>query len=166
MTTPTTTTTPLADARVRFFHDYDTPITEIDGLPMPLTEAQYAEHGPCLRADRSVIPYAEYCRYYGDPNQHVMVAMVLEHRCPCCDHWHETDHALYGIDVMIDDPALALIQRTRGDFWSDRGVRLAAVDALALPGYLGTVARDLLSEANVPLPETPTSATDADEAHA
>jgi hypothetical protein len=159
---------------VRFVYDPDSSFEECNGEARPLTEAEYAENSyrgcpdhpragsrvidasispnivgcaVCGRRDYAEISYAEYLAYYGNPEKHVYLGCIVEAQCPCCSAWTAEGSSLWGIDMMTDDPAL---HRVAIGTLRDRvaqGEWLTPAEALALPGYLAEVARELLGEA-------------------
>lgn len=135
----------LQEYRIRFRHDPFATVAGCDGKPLPEAEDVYAEN-PHMDGDRK-IPHAEYLTYYGDPDRHVMIMADVERQCPCCRRWTDEDEAgealpsLCGIDFMDDNPEIDALTDLYG-----RGTRVAAEDAMRLPGYLADVARELLGE--------------------
>jgi hypothetical protein len=126
--------------RVRFVHDPDGVFEESNGERRALTAAEYAE-SPYMRDDRkTLIPYAEYLRYYGNPDRHVFLQSEVEARCPCCGEWHYVA-GTGGIDFMDDNPELDAVDR----WWM-----IAEIDQI--PGHLRSVALEDLSEAGAPIP--------------
>lgn len=151
--------------RVRFVYDHDASFEESNGEPRPLTEEEYAENkyracpdhmraalkvvdasttpptvgcAECGRTDYVDIPYDEYLAYYGNPDAHVYLGAIVETKCACCDHWHDSGESLWHIDVMEDSDEYESIRV---------GDPVPAMDAIALPNYLGDVSIVLLSEA-------------------
>jgi hypothetical protein len=78
------------------------------------------------------IPFETYMRYYGNYDRHVVLACVVEKKCPHCGEWSHAA-SVYGVDFMDDD------KWTTGTF--------NAKEALALRGYQADVAKDLIAEA-------------------
>jgi hypothetical protein len=121
--------------------EHDSPV----GGPLPESEAEYAgnqimalinkDDDPKTGARRPV-PYAEYCEYYGNPDRHVVVGVILQRQCPHCGAWSEAG-SLWGIDFMDDNPETL----EPWDRWVDEAT------ARAWPGYLREVAAELLDEA-------------------
>lgn len=150
--------------RVRFKLDPHAQFEECNGESRPLTEDEYVENSymGCPRHPRSTkdgdatskaepgrgvcacgrlyepIPYAEYLAYYGNPAMHTYLLCIVESSCGCCGAFHVAA-SLHGIDMMADDPTW-LDPTWRLDTW------LTPADALALPRYLGEVAKDVLTE--------------------
>lgn len=123
------------DLRFRIVTDPDASFEECNGEARPLTEAEYADTEYFDDNGTRAIPYAEYLAYYGNPDRHVYLGVILEARCPLCTHWHEVG-SLWHIDLMDDDPALRHA-RING---APVPYTVAATEPL---GYLGDVARDL-----------------------
>lgn len=48
------------------------------------------------------LTYEEYCKYFGNPDRHVVLSVVLEQQCDM-EHWH-TAASVCGIDFMDDSP--------------------------------------------------------------
>lgn len=145
--------------RYRYVIDDDAEFEESNGEGRPLTEAEYVGNeyracpahphggtkvisfGPpqvqgcavCGNTEYADIPYAEYLRYYGNPERHVYLGLVQETLCPCCVTWKVTD-SLWNIDFMDDSPELAAVQVGT---WAD------ADTAKAWPGYAGECVRDM-----------------------
>ena len=130
---------PKVEYRVRFVIDEEAQFEECNGEARSLTEAEYAEN-PYMEVGRP-IPYAEYLTYYGNPDRHVYLGVVVDKKCPCCQSWNMDVTAVWGVDLMDDDPGLKQINPYR------RNGHVATVkEALALPGYLSEIARDELLE--------------------
>jgi hypothetical protein len=153
--------------RVRYVYDEDARFEECNGEARPLTEAEYAENSyrscpdhpragtivvneeppytsaqiqgcaVCRRTDYVDVPYAEYLRYYGDPDRHVYLGCVAEACCACCGSW-TVKGSVWGIDLMDDSPELRAI--TVGEWMTEAA-------AAALPGYAGDMAREQIAEA-------------------
>lgn len=83
------------------------------------------------------IPYDEYLAYYGNPERHVYLACIVEKQCHCCGKW-TVGSSLWRIDFMDDNREYL---ETHLDHW------YTPEDAVALPGYAGSVAGEVLSEA-------------------
>lgn len=155
--TPTHTPTPtLDDFRVAFHPDASYAFEEADGGPMPATEARYQANGPFMENGKPV-SYERYRAYYGNPDRHVVVGLVLQRRCACCGTWDDTDTALWGIDFMDDSPEVARMPDLDGDG------TLSVRDLLAVDDYLAATTRELLQEAGVgdllpPMTEAPADA--------
>jgi hypothetical protein len=154
--------------------DPEASFEESNGESRPLTEAEYAgneyracpdhpragtqvldiggEGRPqlqgcavCKRTDYQDVPYAEYLRYYGDPERHVYLGAIVEKRCSCCGLWKSVE-SLWHIDMMDDDRGLQ--QVTVGELGSKQAREyLTPEQATALDGYLGELSRELLEEA-------------------
>lgn len=122
--------------RVKFVIDEDARFEECNGQARPLTRAEYAEAE--YQKDGKPVPYAEYRRYYGNPDRHVYLGCVVEAQCPCCDGWTADGASLWRIDFMDDDRAY---QAVTLDKW------YTPAEAIKLPDYAGSVAGEILSEA-------------------
>jgi hypothetical protein len=131
--------------RVQFVYDEDGSLETPEGKPLPGTRADYRKNPISALIDpkadpetgaRREIPYEEYCRYYGNPDRHVVVGCIVEKRCGTCGAYSSAE-SLWNIDLMDDDPSYLAVQL---DHW------YTPEEAIALPGYLGEVAKDLLSE--------------------
>lgn len=118
--------------RYRFVADPDYTPTGCDGHPLPESEAVYADN-QCLRPDGTPIPYAEYLRYYGDPEAHLGVAVFVDRMTPTDDDWTVAE-SLHGIDLMFDDADVGLL----GEVY----YRLEDIPA----GYLHDTAAELHAE--------------------
>jgi hypothetical protein len=154
--------------RVRFVYDPDASFEESNGEARPLTEQEYKgneyrgcpvhprkplkAHGTCSVADcrrkAQDIPYDEYLAYYGNPERHVYLGCIVDRACPCCDEW-STAGSLWSIDFMDDDRALHAITIGNMEYGSRsaKGEYLTEEQAIALPSYLGEVAREVLDDA-------------------
>lgn len=135
--------------RVRFVYDEGACFEECNGEARPLTEEEYAEDYYNDK-DGNQIPYAEYLRYYGNPDRHVYLGCVVERVtvCPCCEAQKvETAASLWGIDMMDDDTVLdLLVVGTLRD--EPHPSELYTEDQIAKKtGYLFDAARELLQEA-------------------
>lgn len=135
-----------AQFRVRFVIDDDAVFEESNGESRPLTEEEYK--GAEYQKDGADVPYAEYLEYYGNPDRHVYLGCIVEKACKCCGHFEEVG-SLWRIDFMDDAPELRAINP-----YQKRGQTFSVPDALALPGYLPEVARDVLSEAGYTFPRS------------
>lgn len=124
----------MADYRVIFEFDPEGRFEACNGQPRPLTEEEYGEHQ--YFEYRMPIPYAQYLRYYGNPDRHVYLMACIERRCGCCGHWAATEHHLCGIDLMDDSPEYLQVELMQAYDPCD-----------PLPGYLADVAADLFAEA-------------------
>lgn len=153
--------------RVRFVRDDDARFEECNGEPRPLTEAEYLENeyrgcalhpragskvldasvSPnvvacevCGNTEYTAIDYAEYRAYYGNPDQHRYIGVIVDLACGCCGHrLEENKSSLWNIDVMRDGEEWAAIRHRLNQ-------SLTVDQALALPGYLAEVAREQLDE--------------------
>lgn len=126
----------VAAFRVRIEHDTDAVFEECNGESRPLTEDEYAENA--YMRDGREIPYAEYLDYYGNPDRHVYGGVVVDTQCPHCGEWKRYAASLWHIDFMDDDREAAFI---------GNGREYTPEQAIALPGYLGECAREVLIEA-------------------
>jgi hypothetical protein len=133
--------------RIRFVIDPDARFEECNGEPRPLTEEEY--RGYEYMRDGVPVTYADYLRYQGNPERHVYIGAVLEHRCHCCGNWQDVD-SLWNIDFMDDSPEVAVL--TTHATVSGFGGTLCSqyytlpVELDAIPGYLREVAMDLLPD--------------------
>lgn len=117
---------------VEFVIDEDARFEECNGESRPLTETEYADN-PYMH-DGQPIPYPEYLRYYGNPDRHVYLGCVVHKVCSCCG-LSKPIESLWNIDTMDDS------QRPR------LNVKLSPDEAVALPDYMGDIAREVLVEA-------------------
>lgn len=146
--------------RVRFVIDEDAGFEECNGEARPLTEEEYRENeymgcpnhprgsktddtaiegvGTCGACQTLYAPiaYAEYLQYYGNPDRHVYIGAIVEKQCGSCEAWSVAD-SLWHIDLMDDDDDLQLITLDKP---------MNPDQATRLPGYLGEVAREMLTE--------------------
>lgn len=118
--------------RIRVEYDPEARFEECNGEPRPLTEEEYAENQ--YMNDGVPIPYAEYLRYYGNPDRHVYLSVFLQRRCAACEQWHETGESLHNIDLMDDDPG------------ADEAGKVIEEAEWHKIGYLREVARELKAE--------------------
>lgn len=125
--------------RIRFTIDPDGQFEECNGEARPLTAEEY--HGNEYLKDGQPIPYAEYLRYYGNPDMHVYFQCDVERRTPMCSCCQQVGAWVYAsglgqIDMMADSPE---VDRYRG--W------LTPEQAWVMGGYFQDVARECLAEA-------------------
>ena len=155
-----TTTTQTAKRSYRYVHDEDAQFEECNGEARPLTAEEYAENSyqacplhwragtvvrdgvpgcaACGNTEYEDIPYAEYLRYYGNPERHVYLELVQQTQCPCCGEWKVTN-SLGSIDFMDDSPELRAV--SVGEWMSPE-------TGAALPGYAGECIREMENEAS------------------
>lgn len=124
--------------RVRFVHDEDAGFEECNGESRPLTAEEYADN--TYMEDGKPVPYAEYLRYYGNPDRHIYLQSEVQKKCPCCGHW-EYEAGTVHIDFMDDNPELSY-----ADTW------YTPEQAETLPGYLREIALQDLEQAGYRLP--------------
>jgi hypothetical protein len=138
----------MAKYRFRVEHDPDYLPETPQGGDLPGTAEDYAETPIMVLVDpqadpqtgeRRELSYKEYCRSYGDPEQHRVLADDLERQCEHCGHWDHVS-SLHGIDCMIDDDEL-----------NDEGKVVETPEQLT--GCLAEVARELLEGAQDVLEE-------------
>lgn len=151
--------------RVKVVRDTDALFEECNGKARPLTEAEYTENqyracpdhwragskvldvstSPntvvCAECGRDSstwadVPYSEYRAYYGNPKEHVYLGVVVQ-TLEGVEDW-KTVTSLWHIDAMRNSPEA---DRKHRDKW------LSVEEALALPEYLGYVAKEQLEEA-------------------
>lgn len=127
----------MSEYRVRVVYDEHTQFEECNGELGPLTEEEYAKD--YYMQDGQPIPYDEYLEYYGNPDRHVYVGVIVDKRCQCCRQWEENKASLWGIDFMDDSPEVDAVHLPECEFTVEQ--------ALRLPGYLGEVAKEVLHEA-------------------
>lgn len=139
-----TDTTIKVKYRIRVVPDEDATFEECNGESRPLTPEEYRENYYNVCPDHPVsfcqcdpklyrpMTYAEYLQYYGAPERHVYVGVVVDRLCECCQQYTKGVGSLWRIDFMDDAPECAAIGYSYGP---DR-----------LPGYLQDVARELISE--------------------
>lgn len=110
-----------------------------EGAPLPGSRKVYEEN-PITPNGGEALTYEEYCKYYGNPDRHVVLGAILEEKCPTCGSWHDAPGmaSLWGIDFMDDDKEAQYAGET-----------VEGEDFGTLPGYLAEVVRDLMSEAGV-----------------
>lgn len=114
--------------RVKVVIDPDGQFEEANGEKRPLTEAEYAEYA---YKDTS---YTEYLTYYGNPDRHVYLGVIVETQCESCSSWHSAG-SLWRIDVM-DDTEEANFPK----------IECGPCDVSELPGYLRQVTNELIQE--------------------
>jgi hypothetical protein len=140
--------------RVRWVYDPEPDLENPSGSPLPGPESEYVGneiHELIDRGDdpqtgrRRVVPYAEYCRYWGNPERHTVLACLVERACGACDAWEQVA-SLGHIDFMDDDREILGLNIGHVDR-AHRSEYYTAEQASQLPGYVGEVARDLLDEA-------------------
>jgi hypothetical protein len=121
----------LTTCRFRIEYDETFVPEGSDGQPLPESRESY-EKGPYMNHDIP-IPYEEYLRYYGNPDQHVGLVMLLERRCPTCKQWHVTQ-SVGGIDMMFDDKwqtgTFTVPDLFGGVLWPDSHLRDLALELL------------------------------------
>lgn len=145
--------------RYRVGTDLDFQLDECDGGAMPMSPERYkgnecracpqhpragtkvldlggdgrpqAGCAVCGNTEYAPVPYEEYVAYYGNPERHIGLFVVREDQCPCCQSWVEGG-ALYGIDVMDDNPEAAFTGDGHDTYTREE-----------LPGYLQEVADEL-----------------------
>lgn len=126
--------------RVRVIYDPDYVPEGCNGGPLPEPQAVY-EANPItvsgLAGRTRNATYKEYCQYYGNPERHVGLAVLVYRKCTCCEHWEKGVQSLWGIDCMDDN--LEVTQTLIGKAYTE-------TDARALPGYLGQIVGELLEE--------------------
>lgn len=115
--------------RFRLLVDEDAVPEGCDGDPLPESPEVYAR-SPVL-VGQDAMPYAEYCRTVGNPDNHVMLGMVLDVMRPEDDDW-TAGASLWGIDFMMDEAP-------------DLGTWYRLEDVPA--GYARDVAAELMEEA-------------------
>lgn len=126
----------ISGYRVRFVIDDTARFEEYNGKSRPLTEDEYK--GQEYRKDGQDVPYAEYRRYYGNPDRHVYLGCELQKECTCCGTF-KTVESLWNIDCMDDNPEFQHVQLRH---WYSLG---EVLDDVKL-GYLREVARDLAAD--------------------
>lgn len=94
------------------------------------------------------IPYDEYLAYYGNPDRHVYLGVIVEKQCGECHKWSVAG-SLWHIDFMDDSREYL---RTNLDHY------YTPEEAIALPGYAGDVAGEVLSEAGYEAGKAPANA--------
>jgi hypothetical protein len=124
--------------RVRFEYDPDgmQALHDPQGAPLPGSRKVY-EQNPITPHGGAALTYKEYCRYYGNPDRHVVLGAILEEKCPHCGQWQGAPGmtSLWGIDCMHGDAEAGYA-----------GVTVEAADFATLPGYLAEVVQGLLAE--------------------
>lgn len=119
--------------RVKFVIDDDAEFEESNGERRPLTETEYKDAQ--YMKDGHEVPYADYLRYYGNPDRHVYLGCIVQKQCPHCACWSDAG-SLWNIDCMDDNEEYRSITL---DKWY-------AVDDAHVVGYLREVATELISE--------------------
>ena len=122
----------MTNIRVKFVTDLEAQFEECNGEARPLTEREYKDNE--YFKNGKPVSYADYLRYYGNPDRHIYLGCVVQEQCDCCGEW-KTKDSLWGIDVMDDDPSLHAVTLDR---WMD------ATTAKGLPDYFGDTARELI----------------------
>lgn len=130
------TTVNLSGYRVRFVIDDSAQFEESNGESRPLTEEEYKDN-EYYKNDQP-IPYADYLKYYGNPDRHVYLGCELQKECPCC-HKFNTVQSLWNIDCMDDNPEYLHVKL---DHWYSLG---EVLDDSKF-GYLRDVVQELRSE--------------------
>lgn len=131
--------------RVQWVYDHDGQNSQESpvGGNLPESETEYLKN-PVTPGGGPAISYAEYCEYYGNPDRHLVLACLLQRQCPCCETWKDVG-SLWGIDFMDDSPEIQKLYVTSLDHDHDQHYYSEA-EAIALPGYPGEVARELIAE--------------------
>lgn len=144
---------PKPEYRVRIVYDPDFVPTGVDDAPLPEPEREYRENPYMVlinpaddpkAGERREATYEEYCEYYGNPDRHVGLAVMVDRKCPCCGEWAKGVQALWSIDMMDDSTDL---QGLKIGEWNQTRETYTEPEARALTGYLGDIARELLDEA-------------------
>lgn len=123
--------------RVYFEIDEDYELDGCDGKPLPESPECYDANGGIM-SNGEYVDYAEYLRYYGNPDRHVVLSCIVERECVCCGCWTVAE-SLHGIDMMDDSEGMHTLAMKPHYY--------TAAEAVALPDYLGEVARETLEEA-------------------
>lgn len=133
--------------RIRFVIDPDARFEECNGESRPLTEEEYAEYQ--YMHDGKPVPYLDYLSYQGNPDRHVYMGAVLDHRCHGCGVWHHVD-SLWRIDFMDDSPEVAVLTQhaTIGGFAGTLCSQYYSLPAEldAIPGYLREITKEMLPD--------------------
>lgn len=129
---------PQKQYRVKFEIDEDARFEECNGEARPLTREEYEENY-YNDAQGQRVPYERYLEYQGNPKRHRYIGILVEAQCPYCETWKDAG-SLWGIDLMDDDVEWRKIRHAMH-------AQYTADEALALPGYLSDVAREMLAEA-------------------
>lgn len=118
-----------SDNREEYNGDCDAPLLEWEGN----------EKGGQCKADKDspTLPFDEYKRTYGDPNNYVFLYAVVESRCEHCGEWGLKD-SLGGIDFYEHG----------SDPWETGTFTEAEVDAMP-EGYLRETLQGMFDEAKV-----------------
>lgn len=106
--------------RIRIVYDEESSQNQESphGTPLPESEELYAGNEVMELLDpkddpttgiRRKLPYAEYIKYQGNPDRHVVIGMIVQTRCPHCGAWHDGT-SVWGYDFMDDDPFLMQVQ--------------------------------------------------------
>lgn len=48
------------------------------------------------------VPFEDYMKYWGDPNRHTVLSVLVQEECSHCGSW-TTKESLWGVDFMDDD---------------------------------------------------------------
>lgn len=130
--------------RMKFEDDLDYEHETPSGAPLPGSKKDYDESPIMELIDpkddpetgaRRPVPYHEYVKYWGNPERHRAVIAILERQCAECHTWHVLE-TLGGIDLMDDHAECRAIGR----------MYTGPQEFAAIPGYLGDVARELISD--------------------
>lgn len=136
----------MRDYRIRIVPDPDGILETPDGEPLPGSRETY-DQSPIYRlidpeADprtgaRRRISYEEYCQVEGNPDRHVVVGVMIEQRCQCCQQWRDVA-SLWNIDLYDTDPDAGYVR--------EQPYTLAEVATWPSRLYLRDVVADLLAE--------------------
>lgn len=86
--------------RVKFVIDEEAEFEECNGESRPLTEAEYEQN--YYQKNGQKVSYADYLAYYGNPDRHIYLGIVVQKQCECCESWKTVD-SLWNVDMMDDN---------------------------------------------------------------
>lgn len=104
---------PTKIRRITFDYDPEPDLTDPAGAPLPGSRKTYEEN-PITPNGGPALTYQQYCKYYGNPDRHVVLMHTVQEQCTAsyedqygkshtCKHWYTID-SCYGHDFMDDDP--------------------------------------------------------------
>lgn len=129
--------------RIRAMIDPDAQFEECNGEPRPLTEEEYAENQYFTNDGATLVPYADYLEYQGNPDRHIYLMTEVETQCGCCGEWKRQGGTGF-IDFMDDSPEIGY----EGQWFSPEALQANKANL----GYLADVMYADLAEAGCPVP--------------
>lgn len=96
----------MTDTRYRVEYDE---FPDLSWLEQWDTPEKY--EGNEILEDGSPVPFEQYAATWGDPDRHVVLALLCEEKCPHCSTWDVID-SLGGIDYLdwLDYPATGVYE--------------------------------------------------------